>query len=131
MDIGFSAAADTLETALRYAAAKGLRVFPLQQGTKRLFGGTNGANGATTDAERVRQMWGRFPNADIGMALSDELGAVDVDQKSEEDGEATLVALAARHGPLARDCRLTPIEGRHLIFRTANPQWLSLSVGNA
>src|SRR5215469_15600860 len=78
-DSSFSAPVDTLDAALWYAA-QGLGVFALQPGTKRPFGVTNGVKDATTDADRIREMWGRFPNADIGMALSDALGAVDIDQ---------------------------------------------------
>jgi hypothetical protein len=121
-DIGFSPAGDPLmEAALKYAA-HGLGVFPLQWGTKHPFGGTNGVKDATTDPERIRQMWSRFPNAGIGMALSDELGAVDIDQKKDKDGEATLAALTARHGDLPETVeQRTPTGGRHLLFHTPRP----------
>ena len=77
-----------LEAALDYAA-RGLPVFPCRPDKKPYT--ANGYKNATTDPIMIKEMWGAYPDAMIGMPTGKitDLYIVDIDIKSR-DGFATL-----------------------------------------
>lgn len=101
--------------ALDWAAA-GIAVFPCAEDDKRPLV-KHGVHAATTDADTVRDWWGRFPGALIGMACgagSADVIDLDVDKATgAPTGERTI----ADRYPDALDAAVvvrTPSGGRHL-----------------
>lgn len=77
-----------LDHALRMAAA-GMYVFPCVPGGKRPLT-ANGQNDATVDADQIREWWGKWPNANIGLACEkSHIFVVDIDCKPNKNGEPT------------------------------------------
>lgn len=71
-----------------------------------------GHNDASTDGDQIRRWWGRWPDANIGIATGAGLAVVDVD---DEDG---LDDLTHAHGGLPTTLEaVTGGGGRHLFFR--------------
>lgn len=68
-----------IEFALRYAAA-GMKVIPLQTNGK-LPLTQHGAHDATTDESKIREWWGKWPTANIGITLTG-LVVVDIDPRN-------------------------------------------------
>ncbi len=109
----------SLDAALRHAAA-GRPIFPCGLDKRPLT--PRGFYDATTDPGAIRQWWGRWPTAMIGMPTGEPAGVfvidVDVDPARGKDGEAALADLVRRHGPLPDTVEaMTPRGGRHLYFR--------------
>ena len=73
---------NNLALALRYAAS-GKLVFPVDEKKQPL--GANWEEDATTDPEKIRDLWRRHPNASVGTALKLRQGF---------DGQPELVRLA-------------------------------------
>ncbi len=63
--------------ALAYAL-RGWPVMPLRSGTKRPLVGA-GNKGMTLDPERIKELWTRYPDANIAMATGSQSGIVVVD----------------------------------------------------
>jgi putative DNA primase/helicase len=106
-----------LRAALVYASW-GWHVHPLRPGDKRPLL-SNWPQRATTDADAIRRWWGRWPQANIGLACGpSRLLAIDLDVKAGVDGLAAWEALKAQLGfedggtPVSN----TPSGGRHLLF---------------
>ena len=74
---------------------------------------------ATTDADQIREWWGKFPDAIPGIELARaNLIVVDADRHGGPDGVASLSLLAAEHGGvLPGPMTLTPGNGEHYFFR--------------
>jgi hypothetical protein len=81
---------DFLEAALRYAHA-GRAVFPLRPRGKIPIT-EHGSHDATTDEALIRDWWARWPDANIGMVLTD-LVVVDIDPRNGGDPDALPGAL--------------------------------------
>ena len=80
----------------------------------------NGVKEATIDSAVVLDWWGRYPLANIGIATgsASRLWVLDVDAHSaDKNGEASLLALEARYGPLPETLTVKTGKGRHLYFR--------------
>lgn len=67
-----------LASALWYAE-QGLRVFPLQPGSKIPFKGSNGCLDASSNADVIRGWWDTDPDANIGIATGHLVDVVDFD----------------------------------------------------
>lgn len=89
---------DLLSAALAYAA-RGWRVFPTNGKRPRI---REWQKRATTDAAQIREWWQGWPVADIGIATGELSGLVvlDVDTKEDRRGDASLLNLIDRIGPL-------------------------------
>jgi hypothetical protein len=74
-----------LQTALEYASW-GFSVFPLKPNSK-IPATPNGVKDATKDANEIRALWLRYPNANIGVALGAPSGvvAIDLDKGATEE----------------------------------------------
>jgi P4 family phage/plasmid primase-like protien len=119
---GFDCKAEA--AALDYAA-RGIPVFPCnphpdkKQGSKKPLT-TRGFYDATTDPDQIRRWWAKWPEALIGMPTGERSGVfvLDVDVAEGVDGEASLMALQEREGPLPETpIVITPRGGRHFVFR--------------
>lgn len=72
--------AETLSEAVLRYARRGWFVFPLQPDRKEPFEGSNGHLEASTDLEKVRAWWRKWPDANIGLNLiASDLVAIDPD----------------------------------------------------
>ena len=113
-----------LDHALAYAA-RGWHIFPCQAGGKTPLT-MRGCREATNDPEAIRRWWGRWPNANIGLACGQASGVsvvdVDVDEAKSENGHDTLDALAAINGQLPPTLTtITPRGGAHYIYQADPP----------
>ncbi len=75
---------------------------------------------ATTDPERVRAFWRRFPDALIGVPVGSVTGrfVVDLDVRPEKDGFGELAKLEKEHGPLPKTRTFrTPSGGEHRHYK--------------
>ena len=77
---------DLKEWALRYANM-GLRVFPLQEGSKSKQVLRSWKNEATVDKETIQKWWDKNPKYNIGIATGNSLLVVDVDVKNGAEGQ--------------------------------------------
>lgn len=112
-----------VDAALAYAR-RGMPVFPC--GGK-LPLTRRGCLDATTDAERIRAMWARRPDANVAIATGNGYAVLDVDPRHR--GDESLARLEAEHGDLATlSCR-TPSGGSHLWFRVPAGVAIGNSVG--
>lgn len=74
---------------------------------------------ASTDGNRIRAWWSRWPAANIGIATGHDRIVLDVDGI---EGRQTLVELERRHGPLPPTARArTGSGGLHFFFNTSLP----------
>jgi Bifunctional DNA primase/polymerase, N-terminal len=76
-----------------------------------------GCHDATTDEAQIREWWGRWASANIGIATGLESGlwVLDVDGAR---GEQTLAELESAHGRLPETAeQVTGSGGRHVVFR--------------
>lgn len=76
-----AAASVPLHAASLWYAEQGLRVFPLQPGTKIPMKGSRGCKDATGEVERIDAWWTATPDANIGLATGPDSGVdvVDID----------------------------------------------------
>src|SRR5260221_12533215 len=85
-----------LDAALAYAA-QGIPVFPLAPGMKvpaiSKDEGGRGFHDATTDTERIRRWWKRWPRANIGIPTGSASGWVVIDIDPRHGGDRSLAAL--------------------------------------
>jgi hypothetical protein len=76
----------------------------------------NGHKEATTDEAAIREWWGQWPEANIGIATGEASGIVVLDV--DHGGEDTLYELCGEYGQLPDTVTvLTGSGGRHLYFR--------------
>lgn len=108
---------DMLNAALEYAR-RGWPVLPLVPGRKSPLGKfvPNGHKDATTDEATIREWWGAYPEANIGLRVGPEsnLLVIDVDNKGGKKGSVEFEKLESEIGPLpaTRTVR-TPTGGFH------------------
>ena len=76
----------------------------------------HGVKDATTDRKQIKAWWGKWPNANVGIATGALSGifVLDVDGNI---GKASLKALEAEHGRLPKTVTVKTGNGRHLYFR--------------
>ncbi len=81
----------------------------------------HGVLDATTDERVIRSWWGKWPDANIGLATGERSGIVVVDIDPRHGGNESLSTLIAEHGPLPETVEvLTGGGGRHLYFVSPN-----------
>src|SRR5205814_3311686 len=68
LDAALSRPAPALLPSALWYAESGLKVFPLQPGSKVPMPGSRGCKDATTDAARIRAWWRRTPDANVAIA---------------------------------------------------------------
>lgn len=108
--------------ALDYVDA-GFGVFPLHAGSKTPMT-KHGFKDWTDDPESVRAVWGKYPNANIGIACGEPSGnlvVIDVDRDEDEgyDGQDSLDEWERAHGKLPETaCAVTGRGGVHYYYRT-------------
>lgn len=105
------------ERALRLAI-DGFRVLPLKPNGKWPLT-RHGVKDASADCGVVTAWWGRWPDANVGVATGRGWFVVDIDIRAAVDGEATWAGIQRVHGegPTTRAV-ITPSGGRHLYFAT-------------
>jgi hypothetical protein len=111
---------NTRLTAALALAAHGLKVFPVQSGTK-LPLTPHAHQDASSDPVVLERWWRETPAASIGISCAASgLVVIDVDAHAGgPDGRAALAELEAEHGALPPTWEsLTGNGGRHLYFRT-------------
>jgi hypothetical protein len=117
---GASAPSTFLDAALDLAQW-GLSVFPLAERSKlpkipKVDGG-NGVLDATRDEDQIREWWGRWPEANIGVRTGELVDVLDVDSKDGAAGFSSLVGLIDAHGCLPTSAvSVTPTGGLHYFF---------------
>jgi hypothetical protein len=105
----------------RYGKA-GLYVFPCKPG-KRPY--VCWGTAATSDIEQVRQWWGHWPDAMIGMSCGPSgIVAIDIDVKDGKNGWEAIDERMLDWGQLpgTRTTR-TPSGGSHMIYRHPGPEY--------
>ena len=109
-----------LAHALRWAD-RGFSVFPLQENTKEPLAGSNGHLGATTDPQKIREMWtdpltGSVMNYNIGASPRDgRFLIIDLDVKEGRNGIEEYRALVGEIGGLVVR---TTSGGLHVYYAT-------------
>lgn len=100
-----------LEDALSLAG-EGLRVFACEPRGKRPLAAAapHGCHSATTDVAVIRDVWSRYPTANVGVATGNGILVLDVDG---DEGVLTLTEL----GPLPRTRSVRTGTGYHFYFR--------------
>lgn len=98
-------------------ADRGLAVFPCQpQGKKPLS--AHGCLDASTDPHQIKAWAALCPNANVGLATGAKSGIVVLDVDPAHNGDYSLAALEAKHGPLPDTVEvLTGGGGRHIYFK--------------
>jgi len=88
----------------------------------------HGCYDATTDPERIRAWWTRWPGANVGLATGPASGLLVVDVDGRGDGYASLARLEAAHDTLATLEAATP-GGSHLYLGYPAGRQIGLSAG--
>lgn len=122
---------DMLTAALWYAV-RGFPVFPVHSaaGGRCSCGKSNcahpgkhprtahGFKDATTDVARIKECWGKWPEANIGMPTGAVTGLLVIDVDPRNGGEESLESLFAKHGRFPNTAeQKTGGGGRHFVFR--------------
>jgi hypothetical protein len=77
-----------------------------------------GCRRATRSRQRVLRHWKRYPHHNYGIATGAPSGIFVLDIDGLQ-GEASLLALCAQHGPLPPTLTVITANGRHLYFTTS------------
>lgn len=107
---------EMLAAALGIVAEHGWRVLPLAvKGKTPIL--KEWQKRASADAQQVREWWGKWAAANVGIATGNGLLVLDVDVGEGKAGEASLAALEAEHGALPPTLTaVTGSGGYHLFF---------------
>lgn len=110
---------DLLQSA-KELALKNFRIFPLRPLSK-LPAIKDFPHNATTDIRLIESWWARNPNYNIGIS-TEELVAVDVDNKGDKKGSLEVARLRAEGKDFPETFeQLTPTLGHHLLYSTDEP----------
>src|SRR5512138_695657 len=98
-----------------FYSQQGWRIFPCKAGDKVPL--VKWADEATTDLFQINEWWGRYPDANIGLATGPRSGVFALDVDAGHGGKETLAAHIAKHGNLPQ----TPTSntgggGNHYLF---------------
>lgn len=108
-----------MAAALAYGKA-GLFVFPILEGTKDQPLIKQWGVRASKDAAQITSWWGRWPQANIGLAcMKSGIAVIDSDVKPDGTGEETLECLADIGGKVLSPTKMarSPRGGRHRFYR--------------
>jgi hypothetical protein len=108
---------DKLAHALSLARDHSFRVFPLRDNDKRPRV-KEWQHNATTDEKQIREWWGKWPNANIGVATGAGLTVLDVDTKNGKPGALSLLELEHTVGVPETLRVKTPSGGTHVYLAT-------------
>jgi hypothetical protein len=115
---------DTMLNAALDYAEHGLAVFPLEaQGKKPIT--KHGLKDASTDPDKIREMFAAHPYSNIGMACGSQSGGIivvdiDVDEEKDKNGNDSLKEWEHEHGALPDTAMtLTGRGGNHYLYRSA------------
>lgn len=102
-------------------AEHGWKVFPLSGKMPAIRGG-HGVLDATADATQIDALWERYPNANVGVRVPEDMVVLDVDGPDRRPhpgkGLEALAQVEAEHGPLPTTLtQITGSGGLHLIFK--------------
>jgi hypothetical protein len=111
---------DLLDAAIAYAAM-GWHIFPCKP-LQKVPATAHGVKDATTDPDKIRAWWARWPDANIGLACGETSGVyvvdIDVDETKGVNGFASMADL----GPTLKTVeQTTPRGGAHYFFKAAVP----------
>lgn len=110
-----------IDYALAYVKL-GWRILPLIPGQKAPLGTlvSHGVKDATTDEAQIRDWWGKWPRANIGMACGNGIYAIDVDVDASGDvnGYDSLIILPELPSTVVQS---TPRGGFHAFYQTDDP----------
>jgi hypothetical protein len=109
-------------------AKRGWLIFPAPRGVKKSelskkYSGNNSNWGATTDPDRLKQYWGKWPGSNIGVVTGAASGifVIETDTKAgghKADGEIALRELEAKYGPLPKTRMAISSSGsKHYYFK--------------
>jgi len=109
-------------------AARGFKVFPIlpwpmgDEGSEGKCPAVKFKTWATDDAAKLQSAWTRYPDSNIGIYTGVDLLVVDVDNKGNKNGSATVLGLeiAGFDFPETFTTR-TPTGGEHYFYRVAAP----------
>ena len=123
---------DMIDFATEYAL-RGWKVFPLAPLNKVPLAGTNGFKDATADPQKIAAWWQANPNANIGLATGSASGVwvIDIDQKNDRDGRASIDAFAKKYAPCAPALKVatTPNGGQHWYVKHDDAQPVASRAG--
>lgn len=77
----------------------------------------HGVDDATTDGATIRRWWGRFPRANVGIAMGSASGLLALDVDAGTPGAERIAEMIATHGPLDTLTARTGGGGTHYLFR--------------
>jgi len=98
--------------------SRGFAVFPLTPNSKTPAVLDWNKWGEESDGDRIRQWWGRYPEANIGIATGpSDLLVLDVDNKGGKSGSGSLMNLELTHGGFDTYAVATPSGGEHYYFK--------------
>jgi len=103
--------------AARYAERQAWQVFPITAGRKEppLV---KWAEEATNDLPKLRQWWGRWPNANIGLACGKRSRVIVLDVDAGHGGNQSLLQLQVNYGQLPQTVvSMTGGGGQHILFQ--------------
>lgn len=111
---------ELLDAAVAYAAM-GWHIFPCKPGQK-VPATLHGVKDATTDPDKIRAWWNRWPEANIGLACGEASGVYVVDIDMDEAKGLNGFASMADLGPTPKTVKqTTPRGGAHYFFKAAVP----------
>ena len=118
--VGYSR--EMLRGALIYAG-RDIPVFPSEPGGKRPLT-AGGFLEATTDEERIRGWWARWPNANVAIPTGERSGLLVLDVDAGEGTDSVALLELSRGQPPKTARAATGGGGQHLYFRYPSPQEL-------
>ena len=78
----------------------------------------HGFKDATTDSDTIKEWWGKWPEANIGMPTGAVTGLLVIDIDPRNGGEESLESLFSKHGRFPDTAeQITGGGGRHFVFR--------------
>lgn len=111
---------ESLEQAAVNYGRLGFRVFPLKPGGKEpQVRGWN--NVASKHEGTIRRLWGKWPNANIGIMTGQASGFFVVDVDDRNGGFDTLDQLIEKHGSLPITAKQITGNGEHHLFKCNGP----------
>lgn len=97
-------------------AGKGIKVYPTVAGKKMPFKGSHAQKDATSNQEKVFELFSAHPGADVSIKL-DKIIVLDVDNHTGEQEGLTALSKAGFSVPTSTRIEKTPSNGAHIFFK--------------